>query len=108
LLPELIVDDFYENALKAFGEVSSFDRRIYALDWQHTCFWFYPQLGQPWYIGLPDGDYSIFLAEDFSYGYFGHPWEATICIFGQPLLEAFQKNPPQLFSKILRRDGKPI
>jgi hypothetical protein len=61
-----------------------------------------------WRVGLPDGDYAIFLAEDFSFGFFGHPWEATICIFGEPLLEAFQKYPPRLFEKVVRKDGKPV
>jgi Protein of unknown function (DUF2716) len=103
-------DDFQNNALASFKSLVSPDGKIYALDWQHTCYWFYPHFSKDerWWIDLPDGDYAIFISEDFSFGYFGHPWEATICIFGQPLLEAFQKNPPQLFSKILRRDGKPI
>lgn len=102
------IDDFYEKARKVFGEVLLPDQRFYALDWQHTCFWFYPYITDSWRIGLPNGDYAIFLAEDFSFGLFGHPWEETICVFGQALLEAFQKYPPRLFEKVIRRDGKPV
>lgn len=108
-ISESEVDDFYENALKAFQEVLPIDGRLYALDWQHTCFWFYPhRFEKGWSVGLPDGDYAIFLSEDFSFGYFGHPWEGTICVFGEVLLEAFQKHPPKLFEKIIRKDGKPV
>jgi Protein of unknown function (DUF2716) len=102
-------DDFYEHALKAFQETMPLDGRLYALDWQHTCFWFYPHhFDKVWSIGLPDGDYAIFISEDFSFGYFGPPWERTICVFGEELLEAFQKYPPQLFKKIIRKNGKPV
>jgi hypothetical protein len=103
------VDDFYEKALKVFQEVVPVGDRIYALDWQHTCFWFYPHhFNKGWGVGLPDGDYAILISEDFSFGYFGHPWEQTICVFGEPLLEAFQKYPPKLFEKVVRKNGKPI
>lgn len=109
LSPEKEVDDLYENLLKAFQEVLPLDGRMYALDWQHACFWFYPHyFDKSWKIGLPDGDYAIFISEDFSFGYFGHPWEATICVFGEAMLEAFQKYPPLLFQKILRENGKPV
>ncbi|WP_198347940.1 DUF2716 domain-containing protein [Plantactinospora sp. KBS50] len=30
----------------------------------------------------PDGDYSIYLAEGFRFGTFGHPWELSLCVFG--------------------------
>jgi Protein of unknown function (DUF2716) len=102
------IDDFYEKARKVFREVLPQNQRLYALDWQHACFWFYPHISGKWKIGLPNGDYAIFLAEDFSFGLFGHPWEVTLCVFGQPLLRAFQKYPPCLFKKVIRKDGKPV
>nr|WP_230688728.1 DUF2716 domain-containing protein [Micromonospora sp. WMMC415] len=36
----------------------------------------------------PDGDYHIYLSEDFRFGSFGHPWESSLCIFGAELLDA--------------------
>jgi len=60
---------------------------LYALDWQHPCYWLYPHASfdaddeDAWLVPvLPNGDYYIFLAEDFSFGSFGHPWEMTITI----------------------------
>lgn len=35
----------------------------------------------------PDGDYPLFIAADFSTGIFGHPWERSVCVFGEPLIE---------------------
>ncbi len=57
---------------------------------------------------LPDGDYYIFLSPDFRFGTFGHPWEETICVFGQELLDAFAQHPPQLFREIVRSNGQPV
>jgi hypothetical protein len=50
---------------------------------------------------IPDGDYHIFLAPDFSWGFFGHPWEWTICVFGAPLLATLEH-------RALRPLGPPI
>jgi ADP-heptose:LPS heptosyltransferase len=103
-------DNFRQNALAAFKSIVSPGGRMYALDWQHECYWFYPHLSENerWWIDVPDSEYAIFLSEDFGFGFFGHPWEATICVFGQELLEAFQKYPPRLFENIVRKDGKPV
>ena len=54
---------------------------------------------------LPDGDYSIFLAADFRFGIFGHPWEGTWCVFGTKLLAAFETDRPRMFSSELRRSA---
>jgi hypothetical protein len=61
------------------------------LDWNHQCYWFRPDLqvhrGGPWSLSVwPDGDYYVFLTEDLSAGTFGHPWEQTLHVFGEPLL----------------------
>jgi hypothetical protein len=88
--------------------------RVYALDWNHTCYWFYPNAifrakeTDAWKVPiLPNGDYYIFLAEDFRFGIFGHPWEQTICIFGQELLDAFATAPPKTLTHIVRKNGVP-
>ncbi|MEV0274741.1 DUF2716 domain-containing protein, partial [Hamadaea sp. NPDC050747] len=70
---------------------------ILFLDWQHTCYRVWPSLLGPdnidpagkrgWPLSpYPDNDYYIYLAEDFRFGTFGHPWESTLCVFGQDLL----------------------
>jgi Protein of unknown function (DUF2716) len=102
--------DFQQQVKVALKDIVPFGGRVYALDWQHECYWFYPHLSEHehWWIDVPDSEYAIFISEDFSFGYFGHPWEETICVFGQMLLEAFQKYPPRLFEKVIRKDGKPV
>ena len=103
-----IVADLDAQALMVFRSLVAPDARIYALDWQHTSFWFFPHRAspEPFRISVfPDGDYSIFLAEDFSFGFFGHPWEETVCVFGERLLTAMEQHQPQLFTHVLRRDG---
>jgi hypothetical protein len=103
-------NDLNQNTLAALRSCTQPHQRLYALDWQHPCYWFYPHrefdhLDQ-WRVPvLPNGDYYIFLAEDFSFGIFGHPWEQTMCIFGQSLLNAFSQHTPALFSHRIRVDG---
>ena len=106
-LPEKMskdMDDVGYKSLIAFRSLVSSDETIYALDWQHDCYWFRPHLSfEEWQIPVfPDGDYSIFLAKDFSFGIFAHPWEQTFCIWGKELLAEFQKNKPVLFETIIR------
>jgi hypothetical protein len=86
--------------------------RLYALDWQHPCYWFNPY-GQfefsEVYEGMipvfPDGDYSIFLADDFRFGTFGHPWEQTICVFGETLLKLIERDRPRMLGRVIRRNA---
>lgn len=87
---------------------------LYALDWQHTWYRVAPHQhpdGLPplaWPVPVfPDGDYHIFLADDFRFGVFGHPWEQTMCAFGDALLEALAIERPQLFSRPVRANGLP-
>eukprot|EP01133_Synstelium_polycarpum_P023417 gene23417-28073_t len=35
----------------------------------------------------PNGDYYIFSRDDFTEGTFGHPWERTLCVFGERMVE---------------------
>ncbi|WP_018352807.1 DUF2716 domain-containing protein [Longispora albida] len=62
---------------------------LYVLDWQHPCFWLDPARTPPrdWPLGVyPDGDYYIHITQDLSAGLFGHPWEKTLCAFGDAVL----------------------
>lgn len=77
----------------AFRSTSSTNHTMYALDWQHTCYKFDPHIENvnPPIRWFPDGDYYIFLADDFSFGTFGHPWQCSLCVFGGALLEHVEK-----------------
>lgn len=74
--------------LDSFRIVTPTTWHMFWLDWQHTSYRFEPHVADcfgpmGWY---PDGDYYIFLADDFSFGTFGHPWQESLCVFGTSLL----------------------
>jgi hypothetical protein len=78
-------------ALEAMVEAFPAGTRLVALDWFHFGYWFWPHRfaahGGSWPVPVfPNGDYRIFLTEDMTAGLFGHPWEQTLCVFGQPLI----------------------
>jgi hypothetical protein len=99
------IDDLDNKTLSAFLSIVSPGDALCVLDWHHDCYWFRPHIPfREWEIPvLPNGDYYIFLAKDFSYGIFGHPWERTICVWGKELLSEFERNKPILFNKIIRQ-----
>ncbi|MCX5380394.1 DUF2716 domain-containing protein [Streptomyces sp. NBC_00091] len=88
--------------------------RLFALDWQHVSFQFSPHLAgkpgqKPWPLSpYPDGDYYIYLTEDFSTGSFGHPWEGTLCLFGQGLLDLVGAQVDEVLGAPIRRAGRPV
>jgi hypothetical protein len=78
--------------LYAFTRVIEKDQQLMVLDWQHPCYRFSPHrqslTSSTWPVTIfPDGDYHAFLTQDLSVGTFGHPWEQTLCVFGEPLIE---------------------
>lgn len=99
------LEDLHECALRAFRKALPPSAVMYALDWQHTSYRLSPHAEvEPWLVSaIPNGDYSIFLAPELGWGWFGHPWEQTICVFGAPLLAALVEAPPVLFTRALRR-----
>ena len=104
--------DLNVEMLGLFRQLVLPGERLCALDWHHDCYWFnpYSRFGfSSTYTGMisaiPDGDYSIFLADDFRVGIFGHPWEQTICVWGQPLLEVVARHNPKLLGRVIRRNG---
>jgi hypothetical protein len=113
--PKALERDLNAKTLGALQRCLRPEQFVYALDWQHTCYYLYPHKFaeanelEAWRVPvLPNGDYYIFLAEDFRFGLFCHPWEQTICVFGKELLDAFTVNMPEIFSKIVRKNGKQI
>ena len=98
---------FTEMALRICKALAGSKGLVKVLDWQHPCYYFDPsQYDGEWEIPpLPDGDYYIFLSNDMKNGWFGHPWEQTVCIFGNLALEAAREDPPWWFQKPIRKDG---
>jgi hypothetical protein len=103
--PAAATDELHACALAAFRAVLGHGERMFALDWQHPCWWFAPHESvERWEVPvLPNGDYFIFLSPELEWGWFGHPWEQSICVFGAPLIAALDQNPPAMFSRILRQ-----
>lgn len=99
------IADLNDKVLSALRSQVSREERIYALEWNSSSYWFYPHKDfQEWLIPvLPDGDYYIFLAEDFRFGIFGHPWEWTSCVWGEGLISFFEKAKPTLWEEIKRQ-----
>ena len=87
--------------------------RLFALDWLHASFRFSPHMvGGPgqeeWLLSpYPDGDYYIFLSAGFRTGSFGHPWESSLCLSGQELLDVAAESVGGILGKPIRRSGLP-
>jgi hypothetical protein len=70
--------NFIQQAIEAFIEITTPGEEIYALDWQHMCYYFNPRMlrvnnmlddgsSDTKISFIPDGDYYIFLTNfDFS------------------------------------------
>jgi hypothetical protein len=111
---ESLEQDLNLKTLRALQSCTTPGERVYALDWQHPCFWFDPRAGvvsgntEHWAVPvLPDGDHYVFLASDLRFGTIGI-METSVCVFGEGLLNAFAADPPKAFTRLLRKDGQPI
>jgi hypothetical protein len=89
------------------------DEWVYALDWQHTGYHCWPHQVDPtlrtymWPVEVfPNGDYHIYTSHDLSFGTFGHPWEATLCVWGAKLIKAVAARNSGVLTRIYRRDGQ--
>jgi hypothetical protein len=84
-------------------------------DWVHPSHLFRPHsIDEPeevpgWDVGglFPNGDYTIFVGRDYSFGILGHPWERSLCVFGVGAVATFAARNRGILTKILRRDGRP-
>lgn len=74
------------------------DDFVYALDWQHRCFKYFPMEASvpedkktfhPGY--LPDGDYYFYLSQNFSWGYLTHPWQQGLYVYGEVMLSSLSE-----------------
>lgn len=79
----------------ALAEIVGPDSPVIVLDWQHPAHRFWPHRSQTFSAAemlcgvtpIPNGDYYAFLTEDLLTGTFGHPWEPSLCVFGDSLVE---------------------
>lgn len=101
------LDAIVQRGLLAATEPGEF---VYWLEWQSDGFRYDPRRtglpGRPPRPGLgtyPHGDYYLHLTDDLRLGTFGHPWEQTLCVFGQPLLRTVEVELTVLLGEPLRR-----
>jgi hypothetical protein len=81
-------------ALRAFVWLCDQDE-LTALDWNHPAYRYSPAAlalsGLGWVVPVfPNGDYYIHATQDLSWGTFGHPWQQSLCIWGE-LIDSFGK-----------------
>jgi len=101
----LALGEFYKSC---FRNVLRKGDQVIVLDWFHPWYMF-----DPWsefdhweILPVPDGDYYIFLTPDLKGGFFGHPWEGTICVIGEHFVSQLGNAPEDLLRFPVRRDGK--
>lgn len=78
-------------ALRAFVGLGGEDAELIALDWQHPSYRWSPvrhAMGEEaWRVRVfPDGDYHAHVHPDLAWGTFGHPWQRTFTVWGEPLV----------------------
>jgi hypothetical protein len=62
-------------------------------------------LGHRW--AVPERDYTIFVGRDHTFGIVGHPWEQSLCVFGDRAVDAFAARNHGVVETIIRRRAKP-
>ena len=92
-----------QKGITSFVRITDPENEIIVLDWQHECFYINPrQITADTMLPddktnsmvpsfVPDGDYYIFITKDFENVWFGHPWEKTITIIGEKLINAYNQ-----------------
>ncbi len=105
---ERLLGDFYARALEALRSLTGPDELVFALDCEHEGYLFWPHKavpGQPWPLRVPGPEayFSLYASPDYSWGFFFGWYTAEI--WGQPLIDAFERNKPEILSKVTPIDG---
>jgi hypothetical protein len=56
---------------------------------------------------FPNGDYTIFVNPGYRFGILGHPWERSLCVFGDEALASVSKRDIGILRPVIRRNGQP-
>jgi hypothetical protein len=88
-----LYNNLHKSAIKWFRQIAK-NKEIYALNWQHDCYSFNPQLPidkdefNEWLIPVfPNGDYLFFLTDDFKNGLFADGLNLQLSFWGDEMLE---------------------
>ena len=103
-------NDLMVSVLAMFQSLTATDEWIYALDWQHQTFQFFPhvafslnEFGEWPFTHIAERRLLHISEEKLRVGCFGHPWEKTMCFWGEELLSFMHDNRPKLLSKLIRK-----
>ncbi|MFG1781390.1 DUF2716 domain-containing protein [Rhodococcus oryzae] len=100
------------EALRCFVTEFADEPTFVVLDWQHPGYSFDAAThaatrDTEWRVPVyPNGDYYIFAREGFAEGTFGHPWERTLCVFGERLVATLGRT-LATWLPLKRIDGQP-
>jgi Protein of unknown function (DUF2716) len=100
------LDELQLSIFNSLQVCNAFKHEVYYLDWQHASYLVNEVDGKEGLLnGFPDGDYAIFLDRDMSIGTFGHPWEYSICVFGEQFVISLLQNKPRILDRVIRNRG---
>lgn len=101
---ERVEADMTLKLLRSLREIMLPNQRLIVLDRCHPSYWFTPHskidqaVRDQWAVPmLPSDNEYHFLSEDLSFGILGNYDSNTMTVFGEPLLECIQADPPLLF-----------
>lgn len=102
---EELYDDLHEFVIRQFQVISK-GEKVYALNWQHDCYFFYPKLSvdrdefDEWLVPVfPNGDYIFFLTSDFTNGIFADGINLKISFWGKEIVDAIEMDKPKMLIK---------
>jgi hypothetical protein len=100
---KLLLDEFHRQLFRAFRACLPRGRKMYALDYHHPSYEFDPHAlsdavsdaGWPVTV-LPEGDDTIYVADDLSFGTRAEWTPESLTFFGSTLLARLDAEPPRL------------
>jgi Protein of unknown function (DUF2716) len=101
---EKLYDNLHDSALSWFKKISK-GNRMYALNWQHDCFSFAPDLPfekdefDEWKIPVfPNGDFLFFLTKNFKNGIFANGINLSLILWGMDIIDALEFETPDILA----------
>ncbi|MCB1198380.1 MAG: DUF2716 domain-containing protein [Deltaproteobacteria bacterium] len=87
-------------AIEMFCALTHKHEKMWAIDWHHLSYEFDPRKPMDlcedfdrWLVPIfPNGDYTIFLCQDYANVWFGHPWQQSIALIGDALTDLGKKH----------------
>jgi hypothetical protein len=101
-----------QKVLTVLQDICGPGERVYALDWYHEAFWFYPNaevVPSLWLIPVtPRGEYYMYVSEDLEFGLLGDLKHQTLCIWHYDFAQAIFEAQPYMNLPIIRLGGRPL